>query len=371
MLRSILVLLALMVLPLAASAHAASDSYLTLRGNDGSISGRWDIALRDLDHAIGLDADGDGRIVWGEVRTRADEIAGFALAQLGVYADGTLCTQAASASKIARHGDAAYVVLALELACAPEAAVSIDYALFGELDPEHRGLLKFEWDEQTVTHVLAADLPALDVDLRSADSLRSFRAYVAEGIHHIWIGFDHLLFLLCLLLPAVLGPASGATRTLRSVSLHVAKLVTAFTLAHSVTLALATFELVVLPARAVESVIAASVVLVALNNLRPVVRETWALAFGFGLVHGFGFAGVLGELGLPPHALAPALLGFNVGVEFGQLALVAAVLPVAFVLRDTRLYRQGLLPVASVAMAVIASLWLVERALAVELVAWL
>ena len=148
------------------------------------------------------------------------------------------------------------------------------------------------------------------------------------------------------------------------------KIVTAFTVAHSITLSLATLGVVTLPTRLVESAIALSVVAAALNNLDPVVGgRRWVVAFLFGLVHGFGFASVLSDLGLPQGALLLALVGFNLGVEVGQLAIVAAFLPVAFLLRDTAFYRRGVLVGGSALIVLIAAVWLVERSLDVKLAA--
>ena len=143
----------------------------------------------------------------------------------------------------------------------------------------------------------------------------------------------------------------------------VLKVVTAFTLAHSVTLTLATLGIVALPSRLIESLIAASVVLAALNNVVPLVqRRLWLVAFAFGLVHGLGFATVLAELGLPRHALAVSLVAFNLGVELGQLAIVALLLPLIFALRETSLYPRLLLRAGSSAIAALGGLWLLERA---------
>jgi hypothetical protein len=143
---------------------------------------------------------------------------------------------------------------------------------------------------------------------------------------------------------------------------NVLKIVTAFTLAHSITLSLAALDVVRLPSRFVESVIAASVVLVALNNLRPMFGDKgWMVAFGFGLIHGFGFAGALGDLGLQRATLALALVGFNVGVELGQLAIVAVFLPVAFALRGSGFYRVVILRFGSAAVMLIAAGWMVDR----------
>jgi len=145
--------------------------------------------------------------------------------------------------------------------------------------------------------------------------------------------------------------------------------VTSFTVAHSITLSLAALGMISLPSRLVESAIAVSVVLAALNNLIPLVGgRRWLVAFAFGLIHGFGFASVLAELGLPRDALVLALVGFNLGVEAGQLSIVAGFLPLAYFLRRGWFYRQVILFGGSTAIAAIAMVWLLERALNMKLI---
>jgi hypothetical protein len=145
--------------------------------------------------------------------------------------------------------------------------------------------------------------------------------------------------------------------------------VTSFTAAHSITLSLAALGLVSLPSRLVESAIALSVVLAAANNIWPVVaHKRWLVAFGFGLIHGFGFASVLAELGLPADALVLSLLGFNAGVEIGQMAIVAVFLPLAFLLRRTRFYLRGVFLVGSWLIMLVALVWLAERVFDLKLV---
>ncbi|HEY0342901.1 MAG TPA: HupE/UreJ family protein, partial [Steroidobacteraceae bacterium] len=144
----------------------------------------------------------------------------------------------------------------------------------------------------------------------------------------------------------------------------ILKVVTAFTLAHSITLTLAALDVVRLPSRLTESVIAASIVVAALNNIFPVVIESRArIAFAFGLLHGFGFASVLADMGLPGDARLLSLLAFKLGIEAGQLAVVLAVMPVVYQLRAGRLYRNAVLPWGSAAIAGLALVWLVQRAL--------
>jgi hypothetical protein len=355
-----------------ALAHKPSDSYLSIKVGDAGVTGQWDIALRDLDFALGLDADGDGRITWGEVRAKHAEIAAYALARLAVRSDDAACTIEPGAQLIDEHTDGAYTVLPLTLRCvAPPKRLSIGYTLFADLDPQHRGLLKLQALGLTHSAVLGPQAPTQHFELQTIGRWAQFIDYGREGVWHIWIGFDHILFLLALLLPAVLlwrAPGWQAVATFRAAFVDVFKIVTAFTLAHSITLSLATLGFVSLPSRWVESAIAASVVLAALNNVWPLFHgRRWMVAFGFGLIHGFGFASVLVDLGLPREALALALVGFNLGVETGQLAIVALFLPLAYTLRRTAFYRRAVMVGGSALIAVLALNWLVERALEIKL----
>jgi hypothetical protein len=304
------------------------------------------------------------------VRQRAADIEKLAIGKLVLSSQGQPCTLAGSGPlMLDKHSDGTYAVLSLQARCPRmETSVQVAYAMLFDLDPTHRGMV--QWTPagaaQPQPLVFAADSARQDLSLVAPSAFETLRQYVVEGIWHIWIGFDHILFLLALLLPAVLHRQEGAwtaTPSLQRASIEVLKVVTAFTLAHSITLSLAVLGVVSLPSRLVESVIAASVVLAALNNLRGTIeRRRWVMAFVFGLVHGFGFASVLADLGLPQGALALALVGFNVGVELGQLAIVAVFLPVAYALRGTGFYRTGVLRFGSLAVALLALWWFVERA---------
>ena len=365
------------MLPLA-WAHKPSDSYLTLNVKADRIEGQWDIALRDLDFALTLDADGNGEITWGEVRARHADIAAYAAQHLRVAADSAPCTIEVGAQQIDEHTDGPYSVLPLTLRCeampsSQPTQMAIAYTLFADLDPQHRGLLNLAARGTTRTAVLGPQAPQQTFKLGETKRWRQFTDYVREGVWHIWIGLDHILFLLSLLLPSVLVWHAAqrkwkAVDGFREAFVDVLKVVTAFTLAHSITLSLAALGVIELPSRLVESVIAASIIVAALNNLWPrVIGRLWMVAFGFGLVHGFGFASVLADLGLPRDALALALVGFNVGVELGQLAIVLVFLPIAFALRRTAFYRRGVMVAGSLLIALLACVWLVERAFAVKL----
>ena len=238
----------LLVLLAPAHAHKPSDSYLLITVADDRVSGRWDIALRDLDFAIGLDSDGNGEITWGEVRAKHGEIAAYALARLAVRGDGAPCTVEAGAQQIDEHTDGAYSVLPLAIRCTKTPArLAIDYALFADLDPQHRGLLNLQAQGNAHTAVLGPHAPSQTFELGSVSRWAQLAAYARDGVWHIWIGFDHILFLLALLLPAVLRWRARrwqAAETFRAAFVDVFKVVTAFTLAHSITLTLAALGVV-------------------------------------------------------------------------------------------------------------------------------
>jgi hypothetical protein len=181
-----------------------------------------------------------------------------------------------------------------------------------------------------------------------ATNLATFWRFLRLGVEHIFTGYDHLAFLLCLLV---------ATASLGS----LVKVITSFTIAHSITLALATFSVIVLPTRLTESAIAASIAYVAAENLLDFrAMKRYYITFLFGLVHGFGFSSVLREMDLPRSGLALSLFSFNLGVEIGQITFVMLIFPLV---QD--LVRSGwkqLKPAVSVAVACLAVYWFIERA---------
>jgi len=360
----------LLVTATAARAHKASDAWLTLESEGNDLRGAWEVSLRDLELAIGLDADGDGAITWGELRAAEDRVAGLLLSRLELTAGGASCVLRPAGILTDWRNDGAVAVLGISARCgSPTSRIEVTYRLLFDQDLLHRGLVRLRGNGKEVAAVFSPDRERQTLDVEGGWTQAA--GFLREGVAHIFSGVDHVLFLLALLLPAVLRREPGGWRPVESFRAALSEtllVVSAFTAAHSITLSLAVLRIVTIPSRLVESAIALSVLLAALNNLLPLFRgRPWMFAFGFGLLHGFGFAGALVDLGLPATGLAAALLAFNAGVETGQLAIVAAALSLAWAARRTRAYPRLAVAAGSAAIAVVAATWLVERTLQIHL----
>lgn len=374
-----------LLLPMGmANAHRSSESQLALALQDGQITGTWQIGLHDLMAADQMAADqmaanpitarqpdpASETLAAGQAWLQARPgLAAHLLATLQLRGDDQLCSRQVTHQALQQQP--AGLVLQLQLAgqcpTAP-AQLTVDYHLLMATDPRHQGLLRLQVGNLVRPAVFTANSPSQVFALRAPGRWLRLVADVRSGIWHIWTGPDHLLFLLCLLLPAVLvGAATTAGHPgaggWRPVLVDVLKVVTAFTLAHSITLSAAALHWVSLPPRFTEAMIAASVLLAAgLNLLAAAPARRWQAAFAFGLLHGFGLASAIDDLGVPAGGLLPTLLAFNLGVEAGQLAVVAALLPLAYALRQRAWYAPVVLRGGSVLVGAVALLWLVERA---------
>lgn len=347
-------------------AHKASDSYLKIRGSQSELQIQWHIAIKDLELIIGVDSNRDGDVTWGELKSKQNEISAHALSHLKFSADGKSCELQLIEMLFIEHSDGGYAVLDLSTgASSSSELMKVEYSFLFDADPTHRGLVLYENNGVAATYVLSPDKSVIEFNAGDVGLLSTLIDYTREGVWHIWIGFDHILFLVSLLLPAVLIRQKkqwSHVEEFKPAFHTVLKIVTVFTIAHSITLWLAVMEYVTLPSQLVESAIAFSIIVSALNNLFPILNfRGWAIAFLFGLIHGFGFANVLLDLGLSSVALGISLFGFNVGVELGQLAIVVVFLPIAFMIRKSKFYEFAILRLGSILIAGIALIWLIER----------
>lgn len=372
LLRPLLTALLALALTTTAQAHSSSNAYIALQPGDNALLLRADVHLRDADLVLDLDTDRDGSVRWSEVTPRQAELLEWMRSGLMLHAGATACELRPVDLLASERSDGHYLSAQWRVSCGDDTrptGLRLRYGLLFDRDSLHRALVKVELPGAEASAVLSPDRPETELLPEQARSAWAvFGHYLIEGVWHIWIGLDHILFLLSLLLLAPMLPRGQrvsqwvAQPAIRPALIDVLAVVTAFTVAHSITLGLAIFGVVALPAVLIETVIAASVVLAALNNLLGGFSlKRWRLAFVFGLIHGFGFANVLLDLNLPATQLAVALAGFNIGVELGQLAIVAVFFPVAWALRHTAFYRRGIVVGGSIGIAVIGTWWIAQR----------
>ncbi len=344
-------------------AHDPGLSYVKILVKPSHINVDLSVARRDIELLQQIDLNGDDRVSGDEMVNVDLMLRKMAPSWVSLEVDNKPVTGVVSALKY-DPSDALH--FSLEYPRSDTGVTHYRAGLIARLPLGHRQFIGiYQIGELTQNEVLSASHDDVELHLRLVPLWRQSVNYLIQGVWHIWIGYDHILFLLVMLLPAVLVIEKGRwhpRRGFKSTLLQVVKIVSAFTLAHSITLSLAALDLLRLNLALVETVIAASVVVAAVNNLRPfVANRVWLMAFAFGLIHGFGFASALASLGLPTMSKGIALVGFNVGVELGQLAIIALAFPVIFMLRKHAMYRPLILRAGSVAIAVAASIWLAER----------
>lgn len=350
---------------LNAGAHQPSESYLVLTLQSGTLTGHLDLSLTDLELAIGLDGNRDRAITWGELRSRRDAIAGYALTHLAVQTGGHRCDLDAGELTVADYQTGSMARLAITGQCQSAAQpISIDYRLMFDVDRSHQGIVRLSSDGGDQLAILNAEAHEHRFT-REQSTAERLILFLRLGAGHILEGPDHLLFLgtLLLALPLV---RRGRRWTGRDRGIATAwsatRLVTLFTVAHSLTLLLATTGRIPATGGWIEPAIAASIVLVALNNMLPVVSHgRGTVIFLFGLIHGLGFAGGLADISPDGRIDIAALAGFNIGIEVVQLGLSALALPCLFWLASMDTYRRWLMPVASAAIALLATAWLWQR----------
>jgi hypothetical protein len=359
----------------AAMTHLVGQSYVYLRVHDDSLVIRLEITQADLERALNFGWDVEAGVSTEAVEARLDAIreymeSHFSIGPAGATFDPHYIGWSVLAAEVGTFVQLEYLVD--DIGGIPD-EVDVFYSVLFEVDPTHRNFLLVEHNWKTATFNNEAGIsliftpanPRQSLDLSSSSLWRGFLGLIWLGVLHIWIGLDHILFLVALILPAVLLRSSGRWEPVgdfKSAFFNILAVVTAFTLAHSITLALAGLRVVTLPSALVESMIAASIAIAAAANLtaRLEIRE-WIVAFGFGLFHGFGFASVMGDIGVGRDHLAFSVLGFNIGVELGQIAIILVLFPLLYLARKTRAY-VPMMRFGSVGLIAIALIWLGERA---------
>ena len=385
------------ILPLMGYAHQPKHSYIYLRVYENkNVEGRFELSVSDLNNYLGLQLRDTPEA--NEVKPYLEQIQDYLYknsrfkSKNGIYR--IVFTDEISIMPVVK---ATYVRLHFYLEDSVELPdeIEVTYSVLFDEDPDHINMLAFEYNwkaglinnESIVALDFSPENETKILSMTDSSIWNGFVAMVKQGIWHIWIGLDHILFLLALILPSVVRRKKSMLEVepektkirysiwgwepvpkFKPAFIYIIKVITFFTIAHTITLTLASLEIVSLPSRVVESIIALSIGLAAYHNIIPIFKgKDWVIAFVFGLFHGFGFASVLGDLGIKGEFLAMTLFGFNLGVEIGQVAIIALIFPILFFIRKIKFYPRFLVYL-SVLLIVISLYWFVERAFDYDMV---
>ena len=348
-----------LLLPLQyAKGHDPGLSSLTIRQRTNGLEATLTLAVRDAAQIAELDEDHDGIVTQAEFAQTGSQLETVVARQIVIAVDGKVIKDTSIHSRLDENNN---VEVLLNLDAVVFSNLEIQSKLIASLPLGHRQYLQIQnaTGETVFERLLSAaadhatvDLPHTDASTVALEAVRSFTNFLCLGVKHILTGYDHLLFLIALLLVA-----RGFFSSLG--------IITSFTIAHSITLAVATLQLVQIPSRIVEPLIAASIVFVGAENLLrgDIPKARRIVPFGFGLIHGFGFASALREAGIGSGTggIVLPLFSFNLGVELGQIMVAAVALPIIWKLRENPMFITRWAPACSAAVVLLGSFWFVER----------
>ena len=357
-----------------AFGHKLGQSYAYLQIFDDKITGRFEINIDDLNRALSRDNAGTP-ITKENLNEHLDEIHDYYRANLRFAVNGEhIHYQFTGYDTLKAKG--LFVLMDVNLIedqTTPD-LIDVDYSVMFDMEPDHIGMVLIEqyWranifnNEAQPSLIFSKSHQSQQLDLSNYTMLKGFIGLVKLGVRHIWFGFDHLLFLIALVLPAAMIRRERQWEPVtefNSALFYVIKIVTLFTIAHTVALSLAAFSVIDLPTRLVELVIAISVAIVALDILFPIFKKKiiWVVII-FGLFHGFGFASVLSHLGVPGEHTVLSLLGYNLGIEIGQVAVILIILPMLYLIKDYTFFPKIILKYGAIALIMLSAVWFVEGA---------
>jgi len=370
LIKTILLIITLSVSS-SASAHTTSTSYLNIDLKQEFISGDWQVNIEDLHLKIGLDNNIDSKITWSDIIAQQQKIILELNNSILISSNKQHCDIKTKAFMIDRRTDNIYLNIPFISNCAATIAFKIHYNFLFEQDAFHKAILSISDNKNSYVNIMSYSTRNYQHQPNSSSTIKSLIEFIVQGIIHVLIGLDHVLFVICLLLSAsLLNKTDKANiRKLKPLLINTFKLITTFTVAHSITLILASTKILSVSPNIIEPIIALSVIVLALLNLFNKGRfrnlKHWPIVFVFGLIHGFGFAFVLEEVVVQPDALFISLFGFNFGVELGQLLIVFSVLPFLYLLYSKKYYQQIIIPVSSIVIASVGLMWLIERTVVV------
>lgn len=376
--------------------HAPDQSMIFLRIYENGMGGRFEMEVKDINITLGTNLDAG---------ISEDDIAPHLTQLKNYFIENSKFESSLGNHEVVFNDEleillldlGTFVIMDFDLTNGNPVPDALDITYTGVFDKvsNHQGVVVVEYNwkagifnnEALISLIFTPSSTTQTLDLTDASVMKGFLTMIWMGIWHIFIGLDHILFILALVLPAVVVllkkgdskvflparvPGLGSVNNWKPVDkfkpaiIYVITIITFFTISHCITLSLAALDIFNLPSRLVETLIALSIALAAWHNIKPIFKKDWVIAFGFGLFHGFGFASVLGDIGLSGEYMVLSLLGFNLGVELGQVAIICVVFPILFLLRNTKYYAR-ILVYGSLLLIVISLYWFVERAFDIDM----
>lgn len=365
--RSVLYFLCLaatLFVPFASWAHEANDARMELEISGQKVRLNWGVSLADLDVLMDLDNDRDGNISRSDIDASRLKIESTMLSKLRISSGEQACTMSPTNLSLDTSGALPYLYLDAEGRCERVIkSLSLSYDFLFDLDYSHQAIVQVKNGENVSSQVASQGDRNLIFQLgQSSNLLATLKTFFISGLLHIVEGYDHIAFLVVLAF-SVLVFASKEEQRARTKTWQIALLLTGFTIAHAISITLAQLDLVTVPSQLVESFIALSIVVAAIDVWKPFMgRFKWYAVFGFGLIHGLGFASSLGSVGLDGSGFVVALFGFNFGIELGQVALAAAIIALDQLLRNHTAARYYLSMSCVGVSGVVGLYWFVVRA---------
>ena len=309
-------------------AHVINESYLDITPVAKGFKITWEAEAFLYEKDLALDNDGNELISFDDLYANKQKLIDFSFKKIRFYSADKPCTLTKPKFTVFPKDIDTYTRYQFFALCNSNKfdLLSIRYQLFFDKSDNHQVFITINGTKKSVLVVNKDNANRL-ISVSTQSNKSTFLKFIYQGIEHIWQGLDHLLYVFVLLFPLLINWFSkDDTRFARLLTV-----ITMFTVAHSITLALSLFKMVNFPPTIIEPLILFSILLTGLNNVFNIIKTRWYGAFVFGLLHGFGFAYILMDLKLPTSALATALLGFNLGIEIGQIVFIVALIPLGFV----------------------------------------
>jgi hypothetical protein len=351
-----------------AVAHELSTTFVAAElSEDGSLNGQIKLDVLDLKELLTLDVNADGELTWGEIEASRALIQSYISNGLHFFSGTEQCTlNLNNQLKLQELTGVTYLVLPFSSQCVKMNRLSFEYALLFDAAANHKAI--FSLLVESKQHVFIIDdennRNSIDVSLNKSSSWSTFGAFTYQGIFHILIGLDHILFLFTLLLTLCCYRQADEWKAIESKKVIVKKtllIITSFTIAHSITLSGTTLGIIPVMGSWIEVAIAASILFNVINNVYPMIKNLGIITFVFGLIHGMGFAGALSEFGFTKEHQLLSVLGFNFGVEIGQLGLLIVFMPILLWLRKSNNHKWYDMQTLSILIGGVAIYWILER----------